>query len=233
MMVKKEHISIIIPLIAIVPLVVAIITSFIIINAPESYEPEPEVIIIQEEYRIEMLAILRTCLLYADPTILDLEEFGWPRVEIAPGVEVFYDRLALYAHVFGFRHNPDDIASLEDIISLYDSYDKELDRKLRNLRAWLGHGGEFPVREYLRSIGRALDLYTQQFGAFNGKEDFIEMRVEDMIELERFVSDNRSFMPKEKYYRGLYYMNIIDRHERDRLAAAAAVRQRRTNANQD
>ena len=54
-----------------------------------------------------------------------------------------------------------------------------------------------------------------------------------MIELERFIRGNRSFMPREIYYNELRDMNIIDRHERDRLALAAAERERLANANQD
>ena len=218
---KKEHISIIIPLIAIVPLVVVIITSFIIITAPEP--AEPEVIIIQEEYRKELLEILDDILLLAYPVGSWADEWE-PRVEIAPGIEIFSDRLAMYARVNNFANRPAKIATVEDIISLYDSYDEELDRRFRNLRGWLESGGMRSATNYLSAVRIAFGLYTQQFDALNGKEHFSDIRVEDMIALERFIRDNRSFMPRETYYRELFNMNIIDSEEYSTLSAAARGR---------
>ena len=159
---------------------------------------EPEVIISQEEYQMEVLEILDDIVLLASGSVDSLE--GWtiewePRAEIAPGVEIFSDRLARYTHLIRPVERQVNVASLEDIISLYNSYDEELDRRLRNLRDWWGHTGKSRERNYIRAISEALHHYKERHGAFNGKECYTEMRIEDMIELERHLRNNPRFLP--------------------------------------
>ena len=159
---------------------------------------EPEVIMTQEEYQMEVLKILDDTMLLASGSVDSLEgwEMEWePRAEIAPGVEILYDRLARYTHIFQSEGWQSQIASMEDIISLYNSYDEELNQRLRNLHEWWRHGGKARERGYIWSIIEALHYYTERHGAFNGKESYTEMRIEDMIALERYLRNNPSFLP--------------------------------------
>ena len=163
-------------------------------------EPEVEVIIIQEEYQLEVLEMLHDIkLLVRSGSVASPR--GWttewePRVEIVPGVEIFYDRLARYAHIIQSEGWQSQVASLEDIISLYNTYDDELDKRLRDIWNWWVHGGEASERIYLRGIAETLHHYKEWYGgAFNGKESYTEMRLDDMIELEQFLRRNRHFLP--------------------------------------
>ena len=155
---------------------------------------ELEEVIIQEEYQMEVLEILDNIRLLAYP-VGSLTREWEPRVEIAPGVEIFYDRLARYTHIIQSEGHQGSVSSMEDIISLYNSYDEELNQRLRNLWDWWGYGGDTSEWFYLRGIIEALDHYKEQHGAFNGKECYTEMRIEDMIALERYLRDNPNFLP--------------------------------------
>jgi len=163
---------------------------------------EPEVIMTQEEYQMEVLEILHnTTLLVRSGSVVSPE--GWtiewePRVEIAPGVEIFYDRLARYTHIYQSEGWQLKIASMEDIISLYNAYDEELDKRLRNLHEWWRHGGKDRERGYIWAIVEAMHYYTQRYGAFNGKESYTEMRLDDMIALETYLRDNPRFLPNAR-----------------------------------
>ena len=170
-------------------------------------EPEVEVIIIQEEYQMEVLEMLHDIMLLASGSVDSLK--GWtnewePRAEIAPGVEILYDRLARFAHVYQSEGWQSQIASMEDIISLYNAYDEELDQRLRNLHEWWRYGGKDSENLYIWAIIEALHYYKEWYGgAFNGKESYTEMRIDDMIELEQYLRRNRHFLPDARLRRFL------------------------------
>ena len=155
---------------------------------------EPEVIMTQEEYQMEVQEILDNIMLLAYPVGRWTMEWE-PRAEIAPGVEIFYDRLARYTHIFQSERWQSQIASMEDIINLYNSYDEELDERLRNLHEWWRHGGKDSENLYIWAIIEALHYYKERHGTFNGKESYTEMRLDDMIELERYLRNNPRFLP--------------------------------------
>ena len=183
----------------------------------------------QEEYKMELLEQLdNICLLYRqdDPNAAD-----WPKVEIAPDVEIFHEELALYAHCFRLAGKTGSIATKEDIAKLYEAYDEELEEKFQNLYRWYRRAnGKSFCMYYDVAISVAYRLYSQQYGPFNGKTSYMkEMLAVDKIALEQFVRDTPDFMPKEVYYDELYYMRIISYEESDAFEKAAREAQKQND----
>jgi hypothetical protein len=203
----------------------------------------------QEEYQMELLDSLRTMGLVAcqgdislSPGVYREEFYDFmddlglpvdykavyteirPRIEIAPDIEIFYDKLEMIIYSFSldgrFTDKLENIATIEDIAKLYASYDEELDKRFYNLfRCWSNMGNSF-LRYYEKALRVAYSLYLEQYGFFNEKEHYGEMMAEDKIALENFVRNNPDFMPKEVYYIELRSMRIITSQERDNLEKA-------------
>ena len=182
---------------------------------------QPEIIKAQEEYQMELLKMLDRMFLLITP-VNSVYSVDLPREEIAPGVEIFHEKLALYAHCYRLVGKTESIATKEDIAKLYNSYDEKLEEKFMALYRWWArqNGGDICV-SYNYAIRTAFALYIQQYGPFNGKDKLEKMLAEDKIALEQFVRDNPDFMPKEVYYRELYELFIISGEELNALWRAA------------
>jgi hypothetical protein len=199
-------------------------------------EQQPEKIRTQEDYQMELLKMLDKIDLLACQGEISLEpgryivEFSRyledmnmskdinyeirPRTEISPGVELFHEILALYSHCYRLYGGTESVATKEDIVKLYNSYDENLEGKFLSLYNWCVRlNGDDLYSLYTQAIRVAYDVYLQQYGSFNGKELYGEMLTEDKIALEQFVRENPDFMPKEVYYSELYSMRIINRDE--------------------
>jgi len=173
---------------------------------------KPEMIKKQEEYQMELIELLDQIglLIHQDVDYIEIE----PREEIAPGVEIFSERFALFAYCYRLVGRTENIATKEEIIRLYDCYDEALEEKFMTLYLWMRvQNGTATCRLYDRSLCLAYDLYSEQYGVFNRKESYSEMLIEDKTALEQFVRNNPDLMPKEKYYRELYNLFIISRDE--------------------
>jgi hypothetical protein len=174
-------------------------------------KPEQEIIKTQEEYQMELLEMLDkiSLLFYKDDPFS--EEL--PRKEIAPGVEIFSDKLATYIYCYVLAGNNDSVATLEDIASLYTSYDEELEKKFLNLYYWLKlQNGRSFYTSYCLATRTACALYEKQYGSINSSETSIIL-IEERIMLEQFARDNPDFMPGEVYYKELRNMRIISGDE--------------------
>ena len=200
---------------------------------------EPEIIKTQEEYQMELLDSLNTMLLlarqgdiskmpgiYKDGYWEYLEDMDLPvtykgpyseirpRKEIAPGIEIFHEKLTLYIHCSRLVGEESTLPTVEDITvediaKVYAAYDEELDKKFYKLYWWWANFSDFCDR-YFNTMREVYKLYFQQYGFFNGKEHYGEMLTEDIIALEQFVRDNPDFMPKETHYSKLYDMRVIN-----------------------
>ena len=166
--------------------------------------PEPETIKTQEEYQMELLEMLDKISLLV-PINYDGKSL---KLEIAPEVEIFYDRLATQQYCYALYGKTGSVATLEDITSLYASYDEELEEKILLLYNWLKlENGKSFYEYYCMATNKACSLCEKQYGAIGGTS--IMLTTEQRIMLEQFARDNPDFMPKEVYYRELSDMRII------------------------
>ena len=157
---------------------------------------------------MELLEQLKLMNLLVDNYYYELE-LNWPKEEIAPGVEIFHEELAVYVYCLRLSGSKKDSVTIEDIAKLYEAYDEELEKKFLSLYGWYTNNGSTLCHCYERAIQKAYVLYFEQYGQpFNGKTPYIEMLAEDKIALEQFVRDNPGLMPKEVYYEELRFMHI-------------------------
>jgi len=219
------------------------------------HETEPEIIKTQEEYQMELLESLDIMHLLARQGDISnksgiYQEGFWefqedmdlpvtykgpyseirPRKEIAPGIEIFHEKLALYLHCSRLVGEESSLPTVEDITvediaRLYATYDEELEKKFSKLYWWLVNFKYF-CDNYFNTMREVYKLYLQQYGFFDGKEHYGEMLTEDIIALEQFVRDNPDFMPKEIYYSKLYDMRVINDDEFDALYKSAKEAQK-------
>ena len=160
------------------------------------------------EYQLDFLAFLRDMNVDFDSQAAYTEMR--PRAEIAPGIEIFTERLALYTHFFTLFGHTESIITPEEIAMLYKSNDEELEEKFKNLyRLWGGYNTSGIYIYYEDAMRVAYALYMEQYGAFSGKDAYGKMLTEDKISLGQFIRDNPEFMPKEVYYIELYNLYII------------------------
>ena len=171
-------------------------------------KPEPEIIKTQEEYQMELLEMLDKISLLV-PINYDGNSL---RLEIAPGVELFFDRLATQQYCYALFGKTESVATLEDIANLYASYNEELEDKFLLLYYWLKlENGKSFYESYCMATNKAYALYEKQYGAISGANTMLT--TEQRIMLEQFARDNPDFMPGEVYYKELSDMCIISGDE--------------------
>ena len=208
-------------------LCISLLTACKVFNEPNKSN-EDEKFTSQEEFQMQMLEWLTNFWLLSNVECHEMDE---PKEEIAPGIEIYSERLKLYIYCYGFYGGARSIiTSIEDIRKLYEVYDEDLEKKLINLYSWWLTGEGEPLCDvYNDVINEVYKLYSNQYGLFNGKDTYEKMMTDDKIALEKYVRDNPDFMPKEVYYTELRRLHIIDQEEYKELRDAASEALNQTN----
>ena len=147
----------------------------------------------QEEFRAQYLNRLKLADVLANPDNEYMKDEQ--TASLGDGIEIYVDELKLYLHIYSLIAKTDNAPTVEEVISLYQNYDEEINNRFSDFFSWYGSFGRETVRDYKDAIENAyLDAYMEKEGldvvSFDALEKLTkesrELTYDEMLELEKY-----------------------------------------------
>ena len=129
---------------------------------------------------------------------------------IADELTIFSGTLELYLHCYEIWKPDCEKITYDEIVSLYNSYDEDVYRRLDTFYCWLCFQNGFALVDYYReSMIKANEIYKEKFGeSFFPDDRDSYWTLEQRISFEEFIRNNPDFMPAEEYRKELSGLGI-------------------------